>query len=81
MLTTKQLARNTFVTYCSTQNAFFLHCKKTQPKKVNSVTCAVAKHATQQQLADFFALPALFSLYNAAHKSCRQALVKNCKFV
>lgn len=81
MLTTKQIARNTFVTYCSTQNAFFAHCKKTQPKNVNAVTCAIAKHVTQQQLHNFFALPALYSLYNAAHKSCKTALVKNTKFI
>jgi len=81
MLTTKQIARNTFVTYCSTQNAFFAHCKKTQPKSVNAVTCAIAKHATQQQLQNFFALPALYSLYNAAHKNCLNALTKNTKFI
>jgi len=60
MLTTKQIARNAFITYCSTQTAFFFHCKKTQPKNVNSVTCSIVKDVTQQQVQQFLALPFLY---------------------
>lgn len=69
MLYTKQIAKNSFLTYCSTQNAFFVHCKKTQPKNVSANTALIFKAVQQKAVQQFFALPALYALYNTAHKN------------
>ena len=63
MLTTKQVARNSFITYCSTTNTLFVHSSKTKPKNISMHTAEfVVKNAAAQQLKKFFALPALYNL-------------------
>jgi len=63
MLTTKQLAKNSFITYCSTSNTLFIHNSKTKPKNISMHTAQYfVKNAAAHQLKKFFALPALYTL-------------------
>jgi len=63
VLTSKQIARNIFVTYCSTTNTLFTHTAKTKPKNVSMHTAEfVIKNAAAQQVKDFFKMPALYTL-------------------
>jgi len=72
MLTTKQLARNVFLTYCSTSNTMFKHCSKTKPQHVSTTNVkAVKRNVSAQLVQQYKMLPALYNLYNK-NKSVKQ---------
>jgi hypothetical protein len=72
MLTTKQLARNVFLTYCSTSNTMFKHCSKTKAQNVSANTVqAVKRNVSAQVLQQYKLLPALYNLYSK-NKSTKQ---------
>lgn len=59
MLTTKQLARNIFLTQCSTTNTLFVHSAKVKTKNVSKQTAYVVQQQfVKQQFAQ------LASVYN-----------------
>jgi len=63
MLTTKQVAKNSFITYCSTSNTLFVHTSKTKPKNISMHTAdTFIKNAAVQQVKKFLALPSLYTL-------------------
>jgi len=67
VLTSKQIARNVFVTYCSTTNTLFTHTAKTKPKNVSMHTAEFAiKNAAAQQVKEFLKMPALYTLRKKA---------------
>ena len=61
MLTTKQLAKNYYKTYCSTSNTMFKHDSSVKPKHVNKQTCA-SYIPTAEAVQQFFKLPSLYML-------------------
>lgn len=72
MLTTKQLARNVFLTYCSTSNTMFKHCSKTKAKNVSANTVqSIKRNVNAQLLQQYKMLPALYNLYSK-NKSVKQ---------
>ena len=62
MLTTKQLARNVYKTYCSTSNTFFTHDSTVKPAEVCTQTCSIKRNPTAEAVAQFLALPSLYLL-------------------
>ena len=82
MLTTKQPARNVFLTYCSTSNTMFKHCSKTKAKNVSTTNVQAVKHnVSTQVLQQYKALPSLYNLFakNASTKQCAQQLINAIK--
>ena len=82
MLTTKQLAHNVFLTYCSTSNTMFKHCSKTKAQNVSANTVkAVKRNVSAQVVQQYKLLPALYSLYNKnkSAKQCAQQLINAIK--
>ena len=82
MLTTKQLARNVFLTYCSTSNTMFKHCKKTKAKNVSANTVqALQRNVSAQLVQQYKALPALYNLFakNASVKQTATQLINAIK--
>ena len=81
MLTTKQLARNVFLTYCSTSNTMFKHCKKTKAKNVsaNSANVKVKRNVSAQILQQYKTLPSLYNLFakNASTKQIAHKLINS----
>ena len=80
MLTTKQLARNVYLTYCSTTNTMFKHCSKTKAKNVSANNVqAVKRNVSAQVVQQYKLLPALYNLYakNKSVKQCAQQLINS----
>ena len=72
MLTTKQLARNVYLTYCSTSNTMFKHCSKTKAQNVSTTNVQAFKRNVNAQLVQQYKLlPALYNLYSK-NKSTKQ---------
>ena len=77
MLTTKQLARNVFLTYCSTSNTMFKHCSKTKAQNVSTTTVqSIKRNVNAQLLQQYKALPALYNLYSKT-KSVKQIATRS----
>ena len=82
MLTTKQLARNVYLTYCSTTNTMFKHCRKTAPQHVSITNVHAVKHnVSAQVLQQYKALPSLYNLFSkcASTKQTAQQLINTIK--
>ena len=82
MLTTKQLARNVYLTYCSTSNTMFKHCSKTKAQNVSTTNVQAFKRNVNAQLVQQYKLlPALYNLYakNKSVKQCAQQLIAAIK--
>ena len=68
MLTTKQLARNMFFTYCSTTNTLFAHKAKVKTKNVSKQTAYVIQQQfVKQQFKQ------LASVYNINPQNAKTA--------
>ena len=80
MLTTKQLARNVFLTYCSTSNTMFKHCSKTKAQNVSANTVqSIKRNVNAQLVQQYKMLPALYNIYNknASVKQIAKSLINS----